>query len=250
MRRGAITSSSIRQIEPEGIGPLELAFRQTVARLAAEGLFDPARKRPLPRFPRRIVVVTSPTGAAVRDLLQVTGRRWRATRSSSRRPASRAPAPPREVVAATRAGQPRRRGRPHHRRPRRRQPRRPLDVQRGGRRAGDRRVAPAGRLGDRPRGRRHPRRPRRRPPRPDPQRGGRDLRPRRPRGPPRLDRLADRLAHAGRARSDARARLDRLADRARRASAATSTTAATASPGSPPASTRSAPWPSSPAATA
>jgi exodeoxyribonuclease VII large subunit len=50
-----------------------------VARLAAEGLFDPGRKRPLPRYPRRIVVVTSPTGAAVRDLLQVIGRRWRAS---------------------------------------------------------------------------------------------------------------------------------------------------------------------------
>ena len=70
---------TIRKIEPEGIGALELAFRQTVARLAAEGLFDPERKRPLPRFPRRIVVVTSPSGAAVRDLLQVIGRRWRAS---------------------------------------------------------------------------------------------------------------------------------------------------------------------------
>ena len=40
-------------------------------------MFDPARKRPLPRYPRRIVIVTSPTGAAVRDLLQVIGRRWR-----------------------------------------------------------------------------------------------------------------------------------------------------------------------------
>jgi exodeoxyribonuclease VII large subunit len=69
----------IRRIEPEGIGALELAFRQTLARLAAEGLFDPARKRPLPRYPRRIVIVTSPTGAAVRDLLQIIGRRWRAS---------------------------------------------------------------------------------------------------------------------------------------------------------------------------
>jgi exodeoxyribonuclease VII large subunit len=68
---------TIRKIEPVGIGALELAFRQTVARLAAEGLFDLERKRPLPRFPRRIVVVTSPSGAAVRDLLQVIGRRWR-----------------------------------------------------------------------------------------------------------------------------------------------------------------------------
>jgi len=67
----------VRQIEPEGIGALELAFRQRYARLALEGLFDPSRKRSLPRYPRRIVIVTSPTGAAVRDLLQVTGRRWR-----------------------------------------------------------------------------------------------------------------------------------------------------------------------------
>ena len=66
----------VRQVEPEGVGALELAFRQLHARLAAEGLFDPRRKRPLPRYPRRIVIVTSPTGAAVRDLLQVTGRRW------------------------------------------------------------------------------------------------------------------------------------------------------------------------------
>jgi exodeoxyribonuclease VII large subunit len=65
-----------RQIEPEGIGALELAFRQLFARLSAEGLFDQARKRPIPRYPRRIVLVTSPSGAAVRDLLQVTGRRW------------------------------------------------------------------------------------------------------------------------------------------------------------------------------
>jgi exodeoxyribonuclease VII large subunit len=68
----------IRYLEPDGVGALELAFRQLHARLAAEGLFDPERKRPLPRYPRRIVIVTSPTGAAVRDLLQVTGRRWTA----------------------------------------------------------------------------------------------------------------------------------------------------------------------------
>lgn len=69
----------IRHLEPDGVGALELAFRRLYARLAAEGLFDPERKRPLPRFPRRIAVVTSPSGAAVRDLLQVTGRRWLGT---------------------------------------------------------------------------------------------------------------------------------------------------------------------------
>ncbi len=70
---------TIRRVEPEGIGALELAFRQRFERLKAEGLFDPDRKRPLPRFPRRIVVVSSPTGAAIRDFLQVTARRWSAT---------------------------------------------------------------------------------------------------------------------------------------------------------------------------
>jgi exodeoxyribonuclease VII large subunit len=67
----------IEQIEPKGIGARELAFRQLRDRLAREGLFDPQRKRPLPRFARRIGIVTSPTGAAIRDFLQVLARRWR-----------------------------------------------------------------------------------------------------------------------------------------------------------------------------
>lgn len=67
---------TVFQIEPEGTGPLELALRQLMERLAAEGLFDESRKRPLPEFPDRIVVATSPSGAAVRDVLQVVGRRW------------------------------------------------------------------------------------------------------------------------------------------------------------------------------
>ena len=69
----------VNTLEPEGAGALDIAFRQLVERLGAEGLFHPARKRKLPRFPRRIVVVTSPTGAALRDFLQVIGRRWRLT---------------------------------------------------------------------------------------------------------------------------------------------------------------------------
>ena len=67
----------IETIEPKGVGALELALRQLKEKLAGEGLFDPARKRPLPPFVRRIAVVTSPTGAAIRDFLQVLGRRWR-----------------------------------------------------------------------------------------------------------------------------------------------------------------------------
>lgn len=67
----------IADIVPQGMGALELALRQLQERLAREGLFDPARKRPLPPFVRRIAVVTSPTGAAIHDFLQVLGRRWR-----------------------------------------------------------------------------------------------------------------------------------------------------------------------------
>ncbi len=67
----------IADIVPQGMGALELALRQLREKLAREGLFDAARKRPLPAFVRRIAVVTSPTGAAIHDFLQVLGRRWR-----------------------------------------------------------------------------------------------------------------------------------------------------------------------------
>ena len=63
-------------LEPKGLGALQLAFEQLKARLAAEGLFDAARKRPLPALPQRIGLVTSPTGAAVRDFLRVVTRRF------------------------------------------------------------------------------------------------------------------------------------------------------------------------------
>jgi exodeoxyribonuclease VII large subunit len=67
----------VDQLQPKGVGALELALRKLREKLAAEGLFDPARKRKLPAFPRRLAVVTSPTGAAVRDFLEVLRRRWR-----------------------------------------------------------------------------------------------------------------------------------------------------------------------------
>jgi len=66
----------IELMEPKGVGALQVAFEQLKARLQAEGLFDAGRKRPLPRFPRRIGIVTSPTGAAIRDMLRVIGRRF------------------------------------------------------------------------------------------------------------------------------------------------------------------------------
>lgn len=67
-------------MEPAGAGALQRAFEQLKARLEKEGLFDPAHKQPLPRMPRRIGVVTSPTGAAIRDVLTVFRRRFPALR--------------------------------------------------------------------------------------------------------------------------------------------------------------------------
>ncbi len=66
----------VEVLEPKGLGALQLAFEQLKARLAAEGLFEPARKRPLPRFPRKIGIATSPSGAALRDMLRIIGRRF------------------------------------------------------------------------------------------------------------------------------------------------------------------------------
>jgi len=62
-------------MEPVGAGSLQLAFEQLKERLKAEGLFDADRKRPLPAFPRTVGVVTSPTGAVIRDFLNIVGRR-------------------------------------------------------------------------------------------------------------------------------------------------------------------------------
>jgi exodeoxyribonuclease VII large subunit len=63
-------------MEPKGLGALQLAFEQLKERLAAEGLFEAARKRPLPSYPQKIGIVTSPTGAAIRDILQIINRRF------------------------------------------------------------------------------------------------------------------------------------------------------------------------------
>jgi exodeoxyribonuclease VII large subunit len=63
-------------LEPQGHGALQFAFEQLKKKLASEGLFDPARKRPLPRFPRRIGIVTSPRGAVISDMLQILERRF------------------------------------------------------------------------------------------------------------------------------------------------------------------------------
>jgi len=64
------------ELQPRGMGALQLAFEKLKAKLEAEGLFAPERKKPLPLLPRRIGIVTSPTGAAIRDMLNVIGRRF------------------------------------------------------------------------------------------------------------------------------------------------------------------------------
>ncbi len=65
----------VRAVELQGVGALQVAFEKLKQRLAAEGLFAPERKRALPKFPQRIGLVTSPTGAAIRDVLHVVQRR-------------------------------------------------------------------------------------------------------------------------------------------------------------------------------
>lgn len=65
----------VQAVELQGVGALQIAFERLKQKLAAEGLFAPERKRPLPEYPQRIGLVTSPTGAAIRDVLHVVGRR-------------------------------------------------------------------------------------------------------------------------------------------------------------------------------
>jgi exodeoxyribonuclease VII large subunit len=66
----------LEELHPKGIGALELALRQLKEKLFARGYFDPKRRKPLPRYPQRIALVTSPSGAAVRDMLEILTRRW------------------------------------------------------------------------------------------------------------------------------------------------------------------------------
>jgi exodeoxyribonuclease VII large subunit len=64
------------QLKPMGVGELQLAFERLKQKLAAEGMFEASHKKPLPGYPRRIALVTSPTGAAIRDMVNILGRRY------------------------------------------------------------------------------------------------------------------------------------------------------------------------------
>jgi exodeoxyribonuclease VII large subunit len=66
----------VEELHPKGIGALELALRQLKEKLFARGYFDPKRRKPLPKYPQRIALVTSPSGAAVRDMIEILLRRW------------------------------------------------------------------------------------------------------------------------------------------------------------------------------
>ena len=93
----------VDKIQPAGVGNLYLEFERLKAQLEAEGLFDPERKRPLPRFPCRIGVVTSPTAAALRDILNVLGRRYPLAEVLLAPAQVQGDAAPPQIVAALRA---------------------------------------------------------------------------------------------------------------------------------------------------
>ena len=66
----------IEDMQPDGIGSLTIAYEQLKKKLEAEGLFDPEHKKPLPQFPKKITIITSPTGAALQDIRNIFIRRW------------------------------------------------------------------------------------------------------------------------------------------------------------------------------
>ena len=66
----------VKEMQPDGIGDLFLAYQQLKEKLEKQGLFSEARKKPIPKFPRKIGVITSPTGAAVRDIITTIERRY------------------------------------------------------------------------------------------------------------------------------------------------------------------------------
>ena len=126
----------VSELSPEGAGDLHVAFEQLKAQLEREGLFDPAHKKPLPKYPKTIAIITSPAGAAVHDMLRILRARWPLTEV-------------REQIQG--------RG-PHHHGPRWRLHRGPLGVQRRARGARHLRIGDPRHLRRRSRAGRHHRR--------------------------------------------------------------------------------------------
>lgn len=73
--KGGNYQLNVKRLVPVGVGELEIAFRQLYEKLSEEGLFDPSRKKRLPEYPETVGIVTSPTGAAIRDIIQISRRR-------------------------------------------------------------------------------------------------------------------------------------------------------------------------------
>lgn len=67
---------NVAEVQPKGVGAAELALRQLKEKLLARGFFDPRRKRPLPTFPKRVALIASATGAAIRDMVELFAQRW------------------------------------------------------------------------------------------------------------------------------------------------------------------------------
>jgi exodeoxyribonuclease VII large subunit len=80
---------TVLEMRPAGVGKLQLELERLKARLQAEGLFDARFKQPIPQFPERIGIVTSPEGAALRDILKIVRERYPSSRSCSSRPKSK-----------------------------------------------------------------------------------------------------------------------------------------------------------------
>jgi len=73
--KGGNYQLNVKKLIPVGVGELEIAFRQLYEKLSAEGLFDLSRKKPIPLYPMKVGIITSPTGAAIRDIIQIARRR-------------------------------------------------------------------------------------------------------------------------------------------------------------------------------
>ena len=74
--RDGVYQLYVSELTPDGVGDLYVAFEQLKEKLLKEGLFDSSHKKPIPRFPAAIAVITSSAGAAVRDIIRVLGKRW------------------------------------------------------------------------------------------------------------------------------------------------------------------------------